>query len=72
MEFSINMNLQIGDELRTVHTAQLVYLNHEDLCSNSLHWMTSYWLDQEFTKRMETIKIFKLLQFLFFVMPIYN
>ena len=72
MEFSINMTLQIGDALRTVHTAQLVYLNCQDMCSDSRHWMTSCWLDQKFTKPTGTIKILKLLQFLFCVMPMYN
>ena len=51
MDFSINMKLQIGNALRTTHTAQLVYLNHQDLCSDFLYWMMSYWLDQEFVKR---------------------
>ena len=37
MEFSIKMQLQIGDDLRTVDTAQLVNWNHQDLCSDSLH-----------------------------------
>ena len=44
------MKLQIGDDLRTVHSAQLVYLNCQDLCSDSLHLMMSYWRDQKFTK----------------------
>ena len=39
------MKLQIGDDLLTVHTAQLVYSNRQDLCSDFLHQMTSYWLD---------------------------
>ena len=72
MEFSINMNMQIGDDLQIVHTAQLVYLNRQDFCSESLYRMTSYWLDQKFAKQTGTIKILKLLQFLFFVMPLYN
>ena len=50
MEFSINMNLHIGDNLLTIHTAQLVYLNCQDLCSDSLHQMASYWLYQKFAK----------------------
>ena len=29
MEFSIDMKLQIGDELLTVHTAQLVYYSNQ-------------------------------------------
>ena len=37
MEFSINMKLQIED-------------NHLDMCSDSLHWVTSYYLDQKFSK----------------------
>ena len=61
MAFSINMKLQIGDNLWTVNSAQLVYLNHQDLCSDSLHWMMSYWLDQKFAKRTRTIKILKVL-----------
>ena len=56
MEFAINMELQIGVGLPKIHSAQLVYLNHRDLCSNFLHWKTTYWLDQNFTKRTVTIK----------------
>ena len=47
MEFSINITLKIGDNLWTVTTAHLVYLNHQDLCSDSPHQMMSYWLDQK-------------------------
>ena len=72
MEFSINMELQIGEDLWIVHTAQLVYSNYQDLCSDSLHRMMSNWPDQKFVKRIGTIKILKMLQFLFFVMPFYN
>ena len=36
MEFSISMKLKIGDDLHTVHTSQLVYSNHQDLCSDPL------------------------------------
>ena len=32
MKFSITMKLQIGDYLQAIQTAQLVYLNHQDLC----------------------------------------
>ena len=67
------MKLQIGDDLPTVHTAQLVYSNRQDLCSDSVHrMMTSNWLDQKFAKRTGTIKILKKFQFLLFVMPMYN
>ena len=52
MEFSINMELQIGEDLWIVHTAQLVYSNYQDLCSDSLHRMTSNWPDQKFVKRI--------------------
>ena len=31
------MKLQIGDDLLTVHSAQLAYLNRQGLCSDSLH-----------------------------------
>ena len=48
LEFFINMKLQIDQSLWTVHTAPPVYLNRQDLCCDSLHWMTSYWLDQKF------------------------
>ena len=52
IEFSINMKLQIGDNPQTLHAAQLmVYSNHQDLCSDSLPRMTSYWLDQKFAKQ---------------------
>ena len=50
MEFSISMKLQIGHNLQTDHIAQLVYLNHQDLCADSLHRMMSYWLDQKFAR----------------------
>ena len=65
MEFFINMKLQIGEYLRTsllrsIHTAQLVHLNHQDMCSNSLNWMTSYWVDQKFTKMAGIIKSIKI------------
>ena len=72
MDISINMKLQVGGDLQALHTAQLVYSNRQDLCSDSLHRMTSYWLDQKFEKRTGTIKVLKLLQFLFFVMPMCN
>ena len=65
MEFYFNVKLQIGDNLWTLHTAQLVYLNHQDLCSDSLHQMTSYSLDQKFTKWRGTIRTLKLLQLLY-------
>ena len=65
MEFSIIMKFQIGDALWMDHTTNLVYWNHQDLCSDSLYRMMSYKLDQKFAKRMGTIKILKLLQFLF-------
>ena len=66
------MKLQIGDDLQIIHTTQLVYLNCQDLCSDSLHWMRLYLLDQKFAKWTGTIEILKLLQFLFFVMPMYH
>ena len=59
MEFSNNMKLQFGDDLLTVHTAQLVYSNCQDLCSDSLHRIASYWLDQKFARWTGTIKILK-------------
>ena len=59
MEFSINMKLQLRDHLPTVHIAQLVYLNHQDLCSDSFHRMTSYCLYQNFAKWTGTIRILK-------------
>ena len=52
MEFSINMKLQIRAALWILLTAQLVYLNHQNLCSDSLHQILSYWLDRKFAKRM--------------------
>ena len=58
------MKLQNGDDLWTVQTAQLVYSNSQELCSDSLHRMMSYWPDQKFAKWMGTIKISKLLLFL--------
>ena len=73
MEFFINMELTNGDKLWALHTAQLVYWNHQVLCADSLHWMTSYFLDRsEICKMDGIIKILKLLQFLAFVMPIYT
>ena len=60
MEFSINMKLQIGDNLRTRHTAQLVNLNRKDLCLDFLHRMMLYWLDHIFAKQMGSIKVFKI------------
>ena len=51
MEFSINMKLQIGDNLWTVHIAQLLYSVHQGLSSDSLHRMTSYCPDQTLTKK---------------------
>ena len=54
-----------------VHTAQLVYSNHQDLLSYSLYRMMSYWLDQTFAKMEGNHQnILKLLQFLSFIMPI--
>ena len=57
------MKLQIGDDLWTIYTAQLVYLNRKDLCSDSLRQMTSYWLDQKLAKQTGTIKILKFVAF---------
>ena len=56
MEFFINLKLQIRDDLPTIHTAQLVYLNCQDLCSKTLWRMMSDWQDQKFAKRTGTIK----------------
>ena len=64
MEFSINTKLKIGDDLLTVHTVQLVYLNNQHLCFDSFHWMTSHQVDHKFTKQTGTIKTLKLLQLL--------
>ena len=50
MEFSTNMKVQIGDDLWTVHTAQLIYSMRQDFCSDPFYWMISYWLDQEIRK----------------------
>ena len=50
MELSINTKFQIGDDPWTIHTDQLVYLNLQDLCSDSRHQIKSYRLDQKFTK----------------------
>ena len=60
MEFSINMKLQIGDNLRTVYTAQLVYLNCQDVCCDSLHrMMSSGWIKNSKTDvDHQNIKIF--------------
>ena len=60
MEFSTNIKLQIGEKLLTIHTAQLVYLNHQYLFSDSLYLMTSYWLDYKIKKRTWTIKNVKI------------
>ena len=50
------ISLEIGDNLQTFYIAQLVYLNCQDLCYDSLYWMTSNWLDQKFEKWMGSSK----------------
>ena len=60
MEFSMYMKLQIRDDICTIHTAQLVYSNHQDLGFDYLQCMMSYWLDQKFVKQMGNIKKFKI------------
>ena len=75
MEFFINIELQFGGNLRTAQvpfTLPNGFFNRQDLCSDFLQRMTSYWLDQKFAKQMGTIKISKLLHLFFFVMPLNN
>ena len=63
------MHLQIGDDLRNVHNAQLIYLNHQDIL-----WLFS--LNSRYgwfitVKRRKTTLILKLLQLCYCIMPAY-
>ena len=49
------MKLSIGNDPQTVHTAQLVYFNRQELCSDSLYWLNQKLAKQ--TGKITTLKI---------------
>ena len=61
------MHLQIGDDLRTVHNAQLVYLNCQDIAL-TLFAGFKIWLAQNCQMEEDHLNI-KLLQLCYCIMP---